>query len=437
MFVKPSRIATVVGLASALFPAVALAGPDTSFDASQGLLWMYAVAFGVGFLTSLTPCVYPMIPIVVGVFGARDEKVSRRKAFVLATAYVLGMGVMFSTLGVVVALLGSKGGGGAAILGNPWFVYPIVSFYVVLAASMFGAFEIALPMALQNRLNQVGGKGYGGAFGMGLVGGLTAAPCTGPFLAGILAFVATSAANVVVGATLLFVYAIGMGILFWLIAAFAVAVPKSGRWMEWVKSFGGVALLGVAIYFLRPVSPALRKAADPSVLFLIGSLVVGIVGIAAGSIHLSFHDRRPVQIRKAIAIVVTLAGITGTVNWTLTPPSKLPWLHDEAVAFAQAKSEGKGVMIDFAAEWCLPCKEFEAKTFSKFEVREAILEGYVPLKFDVTEASDEDEARQEKYNAANLPAVIFLDPEGKELGRVNAFEEADEFLAAMRALATP
>src|SRR5688500_17280634 len=178
---------------------------STSFDAyrARGWIWAFLAAFGFGFLTSLTPCVYPMIPIVLGVFGARDESSTRRKAFLLASSYIVGMGVMYSALGVVFALLGRQFG---TILADPWVVIPICLLYLALATSMFGAFELRLPSSLQNRLNQVGGRGYGGAFAMGLVGGLTAAPCTGPFLAGILGFVAQTR-NVPIGFSLLFAYA--------------------------------------------------------------------------------------------------------------------------------------------------------------------------------------------------------------------------------------
>jgi thioredoxin:protein disulfide reductase len=163
--------------------------------------------------------------------------------------------VMYAVLGVIFALIGKQFG---AILGNPYVVVPLVVFYAAFAASMFGAFELNLPASWQARLSQVGGRGYGGAFGMGLVGGLTAAPCTGPFLAGILGFVAATR-NVPVGSTLLFTYALGMGILFWLIAAFAVSLPKGGRWMEWAKSIGGIALLTVGVFFLRGIIPALAS----------------------------------------------------------------------------------------------------------------------------------------------------------------------------------
>ena len=173
-----------------LTPALAHAAPGAEPFAEyreRGWLWMILGAFGFGFLTTLTPCVYPMIPIVLGIFGARGQNVSRGRAMTLATLYIFGMGVTYAVLGVVFAQIGKEFG---SLLGDPVVVIPIVLLYVALAASMFGAFELNLPSSLQEKLNRVGGRGFGGAFAMGLVGGFTAAPCTGPFLAGILGFVA-------------------------------------------------------------------------------------------------------------------------------------------------------------------------------------------------------------------------------------------------------
>ncbi len=429
--ISPRTAASLVALAIMLVPISALAGGDGNWEEyeAKGWIWMFLGAFGFGFLTSLTPCVYPMIPIVVGVFGARDEDVTRRKAFALASLYVLGMGVLFASLGLAFALVGKKTGFGS-ILSNPWVVIPIVGFYALLAASMFGAFELNLPASWQARLNRVGGKGYLGAFGLGLVGGLTAAPCTGPFLAGMLAFVAATA-NPAVGFSLLLVYALGMGVLFWVIAVFAVSMPKSGRWMEWVKSFGGVALLAAGAYFLRPVIPAISKLTDTSKAFLAGSIVVALIGLAIGAIHLSFHDSLAVRLRKGLGVVLMVVGITGVVNWALTPDRHLPWLYEEDAAFAQAKAEGKGVMVDFAANYCTPCKELEL-TFAKPGVYEMLVENYVPLRFDVSKATDEDDEIQEKYNAANLPAVIFLGADGTEYGRVNKYLDADAFMKVLK-----
>jgi thioredoxin:protein disulfide reductase len=405
------------------------AGADGSGFATyeaKGWLWMYLGAFGFGFLTSLTPCVYPMIPIVLGVFGARDEASSRRRAFVLATCYVGGMGLTYSILGVVFALLGKQFG---TILAEPWVVIPICLIYLALAASMFGAFELNLPSSLQNRLNQVGGRGFFGAFAMGLVGGLTAAPCTGPFLAGILGFVAKTR-NVPGGFTLLFSYAIGMGILFWVLAVFAVSLPKSGRWMEWVKSIGGVALLAAALYFLRPVAPVLAQLVSNDIVFLIAAIAMIAAGVALGAVHLSFHDSWPVRARKAFAVLLMVAGITAAVNWIVTPSRHLPWQLDETTAFAQARAEKKGVMVDFAASWCGPCLELE-HTFGSPDVYENVVENFVPLKFDVSKETELTQALQKRYGAETLPAVFFLDTEGRPLGKVRTYLPREEFLGVL------
>jgi len=414
-------------------PAIAFAGGDGDFSKYQdrGWVWMYLAAFGFGFLTSLTPCVYPMIPIIVGVFGARDDDVGRGKAFALATLYVLGMAVLYAGLGVGFAMLGRATSFGS-ILANPWVVIPVVLFYTALAASMFGAFEFRLPMSWQNKLNQVGGKGYGGAFLMGLVGGLTAAPCTGPFLAGILGFVATTG-NVGGGFGLLFTYAIGMGVLFWVIAVFAASVPKSGRWMEWVKSFGGIALLAVGIYFLRPIIPALRKLVDPSTGFLIGSIVIAAGGALLGAIHLSFHGSTTDKARKGVGVALAVIGISGVVNWAVTPNRLLPWQHDERAAFAMAKAQHKGILIDFAAEWCNPCKEL-SHTFAREGVYEAIVRDYVPLKFDVTSGDDTDEERQKRYKAPSLPVVLFIDPRNVDVDKLEDIDLSKVELARVKSV---
>src|SRR5213078_2592 len=260
-----------VALAILVIPGVASAACDPFNTYQQrGWAWMYLASFGFGFQTSLTPCVYPMIPITLGIFGARGKNVSRGRALLLATAYVVGMGLTYATLGVVIALIGGQFG---TLLANPFVVIPIVLLFAALAASMFGAFELNLPTSWQARLNQVGGRGFRGAFAMGMVGGLIAAPCTGPFLLGLLTFVATSR-SVVGGGSLLFIYAIGMGVLFWVLAAFAMSLPRSGRWMEWVKSAGGILLLLGGLYFLKPLLPFMRHVAVPELWFLAASIAV-------------------------------------------------------------------------------------------------------------------------------------------------------------------
>src|SRR3569623_514093 len=378
-------------LAVLLVPEVASAAPS-KFECvrAQGWLWAYMVAFGVGFQTSLTPCVYPMIPITLGIFGARGN-VKRSRAIALAAAYVGGRGLMYATRGGVFSLSGRQFG---TQLSSPYFVVPLVIFFAALAASMFGAFELNLPASLQAKLNAVGGQGFKGAFAMGIVGGLIAAPCTGPFLRGLLAYVAKSHDGVR-GGSMLFTFARGMGVLFFVLAMFAVSLPKSGRWMEWVKSAAGIFMLLAAVYYLAPLVPQMRALQRPEIGMLFGALGIAVVGFALGA-----------------------AGLFGAWSWYLASKLVLPWQHDEAVAFAKAKAEHKGVMIDFGATWCNPCRELE-HTFADAQVYTAINDNFVPLKFDVSEDNATNDARKAKYDAGNLPAVRYLTAAGKSVGKVD------------------
>lgn len=426
------RLAILAAALVLLLPAVAQAAPS-EFDElrSKGWLVAYLGVFAAGFLTSLTPCVYPMIPIVMGIFGARGQSVSRLRAVGLASMYVLGMGLMYSALGVGVALTGRAFG---ALLANPWVIVPLVGFYALLAASMFGAFEINLPASWQAKLSTVGGKGTGGAFAMGMVGGLTAAPCTGPILAGLLAFVATTR-NVPIGFSLLFTYALGMGVLFFVIAAFAVSLPKSGAWMDSVKSIAGIALLVMGIYFLRPVWPALTRLTSAKTTFLGAAGAIAAVGIVLGGVHLSFHERLAVKLRKGAGVALCTLGLAGVVNWVLTPKNPLPWRHDEAAVLAEAKAQGKPILVDFGAEWCAPCKEYEVKVFADPAVYAEVTDRWLVLKFDLTDPGDTEYAAQEKYKAASLPTVILLAPDGSERHRFGEpLPSPDEFLEALRSV---
>jgi thiol:disulfide interchange protein DsbD len=403
---------------------------------SRGYLVAFATVFVGGFLTSLTPCVYPMISITVSLFGGRGENVTRSRAMALAAMYVAGIGVMYTGLGVSFALAGRAFG---TFMGSPYVMVPIAILFLVMAASMFGAFELALPSGLQARLSGVGGKGFFGAFAMGLVGGIIAAPCTGPVLASVLAYVATTR-SVAIGGSLLFTYALGMGVLFFVIAAFAVALPKSGGWMESVKSVFGIIMAVAALYFLRNVIHPLAAYGSRSTLFLGGHAGAIVFGVVLGGIHLTFHDDTPAKLRKALGVGAIVVGGFGIIGYLLTPKSAvagakhLDWLKGEAAGVAAAKAAHKPALLDFYADWCLPCKEMELKTFDDENVS-AELERMQLVKVDMT--SDEDPAVVEvkqRYHADTLPTIVLLDSDGKVAQTINHFVEPKELLPLLQKL---
>jgi thiol:disulfide interchange protein DsbD len=387
------------------------------------------LALGFGLLTALTPCVYPMIPITLAIFGAKG--VSRGRATALASAYVAGIAVLFGTLGTIFGLLGKAFG---AYLGNPFVVVPLAIFFVAMALSMFGAFELALPSSLQDRLSRVGGRGFGGAFLMGLVAGLIAAPCTGPPLASLLTYISTTR-DAQFGFILCATYGLGVGLPFLLLAAFSMSLPRSGAWMEAVKSVFGVVLITAALYYLKNVIPALEHFTSTAPRF--AGFMVALVGagVAFGAIHLSFHDTVGVRARKALGVAMAAIGLFGLTNYVLTPKgtTELVWLRDEAAAVADARAAGRPLLIDFMANWCLPCKEFEVKVFSRPDVAQE-MSRFTLLRVDLTHEDDDPAlpALKKKYGADTLPAIRIVDPNGSVVGKTDEFIEADQFLKLLK-----
>ncbi len=385
-------------------------------------------ALTYGFLTALTPCVYPMIPITVSIFGARAG-VPRSRALALATAYVLGIAAMFGTLGTTFGLVGRAFG---TFLANPWVIVPLALFFVAMGLSMFGAFEVALPSELQARLSRIGGRGMLGAFLMGLVAGIIAAPCTGPPLASLLAYVATTR-NAGWGFVLLATYGAGVGLPFWLLAGFSMSLPRPGVWMEWIKSVFGVALFAAALYYLKNVVPALARfgSGKPTFALEMGALVVA--GVLLGAVHASFHGGAAERVRKGLGVALVTVGLFGATNYLLAPKGnvELHWLTDEPAALADAQAIGRPLLIDFSATWCLPCREFDVRVFSRPEVAEA-MGRFTLLRLDVSQADDVPAlgALKRKYGADTLPAIRIVSPTGAGaiLAKTDSFLSPDPFL---------
>jgi len=414
-------------------PAAAAAG---AFDQAlaKGPVFAAAAAFVGGLLVSLTPCVYPMIAITVSVFGANEAK-SRAQAAGLSSVFVLGIAVMFTALGVGAALSGAIFG---KFLSNPWVVGGISVVFLSMAASMFGAFELALPSGLNNKLATVGGIGYGGAFVLGLVSALVAAPCTGPVLTGILLWIAASH-RVLLGTGVMFSFALGLGLPFFLVGTFAVSLPKGGSWMLAVKWFFGVVLAVVALYFLRNVIPVLQHLALPSTLFPILTSGMVVVSVVLAYMHVVAEKRgakHPEWSKPTKFASIPLAIVGGflLICWVQLPKAQLEWLSSEADGLKLAQTEHRPVIVDFGAEWCGACKELTTHTFADDKVRSEAGR-FVAVRVDATDEDDPQvNAIKGKYKVVGLPTVVVLDSHGKEQARFNEFVPPERFLAAIRAV---
>ena len=397
----------------------------------KGMVWALLLAFIGGLLTSLTPCVYPLIPITISIFGARKVK-SRWESLLLSCIYVLGIASTYSVLGLSAASTGAVFG---QVLTNPWVIGGVVAILAAFGVSMLGAFEIRLPSVLQEQLTAVGGHGYVGAFGMGLVGGIIAAPCTGPVLAGVLTYVATTQ-DMILGFWLLFSFALGLGVLFIVIGTFSSALsslPRSGTWMEGVKSLLGIMMLAAALFFFKDIAPWLKSFLDRSAgtFAAAGGLIV--LGLILGAVHKSFHgSSKGVRLRKGIGVGLCAVGLYVVAGaFTVTALEAGPdWVLDEKEGFEKAHREGKPAMIDFYADWCAACVELDRETYSHPEVRER-LKGFISIKLDFTNDSEGTRAIQKKYRIVGLPTIVFFDRDGKELShkRLTGFISAEKFLS--------
>ncbi|NOK17054.1 protein-disulfide reductase DsbD family protein [Corallococcus carmarthensis] len=466
---KLTLAAVVAGVAVAVVPWLLPTGPSAGLDAARflesgNLAWGALVVFAGGLLTAMTPCVYPLIPITVSVFGARKAE-GRGRSLALTTSYIVGMGVVFSALGILAAKTGQAFG---SMLGSPAVVMGLALFLLLLASSMFGAFELALPSSMQTKLSNVGGAGIAGAFVMGSVSGFLAAPCTGPVLTGLLAFVAKSA-NTTLGATLLFIYALGIGVPFFLIGVFTVRLPRGGVWMEWVKSVLGIMLVALAFSYLKDAFPWARdtvKALGAQVGQVPGAVMAAalvVVGVLVGAVHRSFKEGPREFGFKALGVALVVGALvvrggaldarpTGELwvrmglqqhpvapswQWHHVMPAKTATFDASQFeqVLAAARKEGRPVLIDFFADWCAACKELDRLTYPSTEViSQAQDSRFLTIKIDATNSEDHLDALMEKLGVEGLPTVAFVNPDGTVLTkpRVTGFLEPVPFATEMQ-----
>ncbi|MBI1977766.1 MAG: thioredoxin family protein [Candidatus Omnitrophica bacterium] len=385
--------------------------------------------FFSGLALNLTPCVYPMFSVTVALFSARGEKREERllSSFLHALFYVAGMVCMYSALGVFAALTGGFFG---AILQNQWVLLGMSLLMFILALSMFGLYELQMPAAILNWLGGIERAGTIGFFISGLCVGVFAAPCIGPPIVALLAFVG-QARDPWSGFFLFFVLALGLGMPYLILGTFSgllTKLPKSGEWLVWVKKVFGVALLGLALFYL-----ALSLYAE----LLPFVLPVTLIG---GGVFLGFMDQTGNQKIAFRAIKQSMGGLAvliAAISLFSKPVQGVVWDVYAPQKIEAAKRVRKPVVIDFYADWCIPCHELERFTYSKPEVIQA-LEPFVRLKVDATDPDTKEVLEPiERFEILGVPTVLFLGPDGKEISdtRITGFVSAKEFVEVVQVAA--
>lgn len=412
--------------------AGAASSPQKSTDLPFTALWALLIGIGIAF----TPCVLPMYPLISGIVLGGQQRLSTSRALLLAFIYVQGMALTYTALGLVVAAAGLQF---QAALQHPYVLIGLSIVFTLLALSMFGLFTLQLPSSFQTRLtlmsNRQRGGSPGGVFAMGAIAGLICSPCTTAPLSAILLYIAQSG-NLWLGGGTLYLYALGMGLPLIVVTVFGNRLlPKSGPWMEQVKTAFGFIILALPVFLLE------RIIGD-----IWGSRLWALLGVAffGWAFITSLKAQRSwMRVIQIVFLGAAFICARPLQDWAFGAPAATEQAHlnftriasvdelDQALASAQ----GKPVMLDLYADWCVACKEFEKYTFSDPQVRQALSHS-VLIQANVTANSAADIALLKRLNVLGLPTILFFDADGKEHpeSRVTGFMDASAFYTHLQNL---
>ena len=385
----------------------------------RGIILAFLALFLIGLALNLTPCVYPMLSVTVSIFGGQNDT-NLLRVFSKALIYVLGIATMYSVLGVLASFSGELFG---SWLQHPWVLGAIGLLLFALALSMFGLYEIQVPYWLTKKIGTGNSTGIFGTYFSGLLVGVFAAPCIGPPIIALLAFIGAQG-DPVFGFWSFFVLSMGLGLPYLILGTFSGLLPKlprSGMWMIWVKKIFGVVLVALALFYL---AIPFFSVSDAYWVIPI-SLIIG--GVYLGFLESSGRGT-PVfsKVKMGFGTVAVVIGILFVMN---IQKEGMQWEPYEAERLEEAQMRGQPVVLDFYADWCIPCLELERITFTDARVI-SLTDDMLKLKVDLTHFdSPESEELRQRYDVAGVPTVVFLDEHGEEIreARVVGFVSPDEF----------